>query len=51
MWKIAVAFVIFAALALFLLGKGGNIDLGGEKHGAEAAHETQTPAAPASAAK
>lgn len=33
MWKIIVGFVIFAALALFLLSKGGDIDLGGEKHG------------------
>ncbi|WP_279343422.1 hypothetical protein [Variovorax terrae] len=34
MWKIAVGFVIFAALALFVLLKGGEIDMGGEKHGA-----------------
>lgn len=33
MWKIAVAFVAFAALALFILQKsGGDVDLGGEKH-------------------
>ena len=36
MWKIAVGFVIFAGLALFILSKGGDIDMGGEKHGAEA---------------
>ena len=34
MWKIAVGFVLFAALALFVLSKGGDIDMGGEKHGA-----------------
>ncbi|MEO8118104.1 MAG: hypothetical protein ABI606_02120 [Rhodoferax sp.] len=39
MWKIAVAFAIFAGLALFILSKGGNIDLSGEKHGTEAMHE------------
>ena len=33
MWKIVVGFIIFAGLALFLLNKGGDIDLGGEKHG------------------
>jgi hypothetical protein len=49
MWKIAVGFVVFAGLAIFILSKGGNIDMGGEKHGAEANHATET-AAPASAA-
>jgi hypothetical protein len=48
MWKIAVGFIIFAGLALFLLSKGGNIDMGGEKHGADAVH---APDAPASASK
>ncbi|MBK9575356.1 MAG: hypothetical protein IPO43_23100 [Rhodoferax sp.] len=38
MWKIAVGFAVFAALALFILSKGGDIDMGGEKHGAEATH-------------
>jgi hypothetical protein len=46
MWKIAVGFAVFAALALFILSKGGDIDMGGEKHGAEAMH---VPAATASA--
>jgi len=32
MWKLLVGFAIFAALALFILSKGGNIDMGGEKH-------------------
>ncbi len=34
MWKIVVGFVVVAGLALFLLNKGGDIDLSGEKHGA-----------------
>ena len=54
MWKIAVGFVIFAGLAVWMLSKGGNIDMGGEKHGAEAAHapvEAASAAAPASEAK
>jgi hypothetical protein len=46
MWKIAVGFAVFAGLALFILSKGGDIDMGGEKHGAEATHV----AAPADAA-
>ena len=33
MWKIVVGFIVFAGLALFILNKGGDIDLGGEKHG------------------
>ena len=49
MWKILVGFVIFAALALYVLTKsGGDIDLGGEKHDVGAgAHEA--PAASAAA--
>ena len=58
MWKIAVGFAVFAGLALFILSKGGDIDMGGEKHGdtthVEAplvASSAATPAAvPASAA-
>lgn len=33
MWKLVVGFILFAALALFMLSRGGDIDLGGEKHG------------------
>ncbi len=33
MWKIAVGFILFAALGLYLLSKGGDIDISGEKHG------------------
>ena len=63
MWKIAVGFVIFAALALYVIGKGGDsLDMSGEKHGADAVHvepakadasaaPATAPAADASAAK
>ena len=34
MWKIVVGFIVFAAVAMYMLSKGGEIDLGGEKHGA-----------------
>jgi hypothetical protein len=33
MWKIAIGFVIFAALAMFVIIKGGgSLDMSGEKH-------------------
>ena len=54
MWKIALGFVAFAALALFVIFKAGDkVDMSGEKHGAEAIHaaeETKPAAAPAPAA-
>jgi len=49
MWKIAVGFVVFAGLALFILSKGGDIDLSGEKHG-DTSHVETPAAAPAPAA-
>jgi hypothetical protein len=48
MWKILVAFIAFAALAVFVLMKGGaDVDMGGEKHGVDptATHE-EAPATP-----
>ncbi|MES2401700.1 MAG: hypothetical protein V4573_17050 [Pseudomonadota bacterium] len=33
MWKLVLGFIVFAGLALFVLNKGGDIDIGGEKHG------------------
>lgn len=33
MWKIVVGFIVFAGLAIYLLNKGGDIDISGEKHG------------------
>lgn len=51
MWKIAVGFAAFAGLALFVIAKGGDhLDMGGEKHGAEAVH-APAPAASAAGAK
>jgi len=50
MWKIAVGFIVFAGLALFILSKGGDIDMSGEKHGDTAHTEPTAPAAIAPAA-
>ena len=52
MWKLAVGFVLFAALALFVMKKyGGDVDMSGEKHGIEVSAPTPAPAsAPAAAA-
>lgn len=52
MIKILIAFVVFSAAALFILMKGGDIDMSGESHGIPAAHsEPEKPAAaPAAAA-
>ena len=50
MWKILVGFIIFAALSMFIIMKGGDkLDMGGEKHGADAVHAPE-PAKDASAA-
>ena len=51
MWKIALAFVAFAAIALFVISKGGeHIDMGGEKHGSDSNVQAPAPAgSPASA--
>ena len=62
MWKIVVGFAVFAGLALYVIGKGGDsLDMSGEKHGADAVHTepakadasapAAAPAADASAAK
>jgi len=49
MWKIFLGFVVFAALAMYVIFKGGdNLDMSGEKHGAEAVHAPE-PAKPADA--
>ncbi len=50
MWKLIVGFVVFAALAMWLLSKGGDIDMSGEKHGIEEAHPAASAAAAAIAA-
>lgn len=36
MIKIIIGFVVAAAIALYLLSRGGDIDMGGEKHDAAA---------------
>lgn len=42
MWKIALGFVAFAALALFVIFKAGDsVDMSGEKHGTEAIHASE----------
>ncbi len=43
MWKLVVGFIIFAALALYMLSRGGDIDLSGEKHGAVSVPAAVTP--------
>ena len=49
MWKIVVGFVVFAALAMFVIIKGGDsLDMSGEKHDAGSA-DSHKPAAAASA--
>ena len=65
MWKLIVGFIAFAGLGMFVLMRGGDIDMGGEKHGVDTEHAApaaapasapmaaaaSAPAAPASAAK
>jgi hypothetical protein len=51
MWKLVVGFIVFAAVALYVISKAGDkVDMGGEKHGTEATH-APAPAGGASAAK
>ena len=39
MLKLAIGFVIFAAIALFVIFKAGDqVDMSGEKHGSETTH-------------
>lgn len=50
MWKIAIGFIVFAAISLFVIMKAGDkIDMGGEQHSGDV-HAPATPApAPAPA--
>jgi hypothetical protein len=51
MLKIFIGFVIFAALAMFVIMKGGDsLDMGGEKHGADAVHAPSEAASGAASA-
>lgn len=46
MWKILVAFVVFAAVVVLVLSKtDANIDMGGEKHGIDATHTEESASA------
>jgi hypothetical protein len=51
MLKIFLGFVVFAAMAMFVIMQGGDsLDMSGEKHGADAVHapaEAASAAAPA----
>ena len=49
MWKLVLAFIVFAAVALYMISKGGDIDMGGEKHGVESHEPAHAASAPASA--
>ncbi|RZS54418.1 hypothetical protein [Sphaerotilus mobilis] len=48
MWKLVVGFILFAALSLYVLSTGGDIDMSGEKHGVDT-HEPAASAASAAA--
>jgi hypothetical protein len=51
MWKLAVGFVLFAAVVIFVLMNGGDVDMSGEKHGMDShAEPTAAASAPAVAA-
>jgi hypothetical protein len=50
MWKLALGFIVFAAVALYMISQGGDIDMGGEKHGVESHGPVHDASAPASAA-
>lgn len=51
MWKLILAFALFAAVALWLISKGGgSVDMSGEKHGADVhGAESSAPAAASAA--
>lgn len=50
MWKLILAFILFAAIAMYMLSKGGDLDLSGEKLGIEAPHPAAAASEPAPAA-
>lgn len=50
MWKLLVAFIVFAAIGLYVLKKaGGDVNMGGESHDVTGGHAASAPAAPAPA--
>jgi hypothetical protein len=47
MWKLAIGFVIFAAISLFVIMQAGDkVDMSGEKHGGDVMHAPEPAAAP-----
>ena len=40
MWKLALGFALFEAVAIFVLMQGGDIDMSGEKHGMDSHAES-----------
>ena len=51
MWKLLLGFIVFAALALYVIKQsGGDIDMGGEKHDVTGGHSETAASAPAAAA-
>lgn len=51
MWKLLLGFIVFAAVALYVLKQaGGNVDMGGEKHDVTGGHSETAASAPAPAA-
>jgi hypothetical protein len=52
MWKVALGFVVFAALAVYVLTKSGaDVDMGGEKHNVDAGSHASAPVAASAASK
>lgn len=53
MWKMLLAFVVFAAVAMFvLIQSGADVEMGGEQHGVGTSHtEDHATSAPASASE
>ena len=41
MWKLIIGFIVLAAIAIYVLTQGGDIDMTGEKHGAAAPRHGQ----------
>ena len=51
MWKIFLAFVVFAAVGLYILKQSGaDVDMGGEKHDVSGGHSETAASAPTGAA-
>lgn len=46
MLKLVLGFIAFAGVALYILSRGGEIDMSGEKHGGDTTHEAPKVEAP-----